>query len=93
MITCVNDPIDGRGGGQSPLPTSEVKVACDHRPHIVYIAMLWPCHVSPRGPNGARTCATLLGGGGVMAHTPTHAKCSHAKLRHTRLPCAPFNKS
>jgi hypothetical protein len=78
-------------GGQPtrcPLPPSAVE-ACDHRPCLVYIAMLiiWGFSTSvPRRSKGAHMCRTKSGDGGMEANTPTQAKCSHAMLWHTEFP-------
>ncbi len=95
MIARVHDPVNGWGKVQAPF--HKVKSERCTRPlptYNVYChAHSRPLHVSPCRPNGARTCTTLSGVEGVIADTPTQAKCSHATLCHTCLPRVPFKKS
>jgi hypothetical protein len=91
---CVHDPSDGRGEAKTPFHQVKSKRCMRPSPMDSIYCHAWPRHVSPRSPNGARMYVhDLVGGWGVMAHTPTHAKCSHATLPHTSLPPAPYNKS
>ncbi len=58
------------GGGQSPLPPSEVKALHAPSPTYIIYCHAWPHHVTPHSPNGARMCTTSSGGGGVWRIPP-----------------------
>jgi hypothetical protein len=93
MIARVRNSMDGWGGGPGPLPQSKVKALHATITHLY-------CHpiqgLSTSAHVGRMACVHAWprrGVGGVMANTPTHTKCSHATLCHTRLPCVPFKNS
>ncbi len=85
---CVHDPINGRGANQiSPSVKCQVRLKHCMQPspmsniyfHAHYLRLF---HISPRRESGVSMCTTSSGGGGFEAHTPTHAKYSHATLWH-----------
>ncbi len=86
-----------RWEGERPKPHStkwSQSIACNHRPHIIYVAMLiiWGLSMSAHIGRMARIPAWPRWGwgGGGLANTPTLAKCSHTMLWHTNLPRVPF---